>query len=73
MENDFRHAREVEYTYDRNQVLMLGYKDIKFKEPILKGYFEAHKWDILRTYISEDRILEYRNYNEQGKEATLDM
>jgi hypothetical protein len=54
------------FAYDRNEVLMLGYKDIKFKEPILKGYFEAHKWDILRAYVTEDKLHKYRTHYEEN-------
>ena len=54
------------FAYDRNQVLMLGHKDIKFKEPIKKGYSEAHKWDILRAYVPEDKLHKYRTYYEEN-------
>lgn len=36
-------GRELnDFTYNRDKVLMLGLKKIKFNQPIEKGYFEEH-------------------------------
>ena len=47
------------FEYNRNEVTLLGWRNIKFKAPINKLYFEQNKEKVLSEYLPPDKVKEF--------------
>jgi hypothetical protein len=47
------------FEYNRNEVTLLGWRNIKFIAPINKLYFEQNKEKVLSEYLTPDELKEF--------------